>query len=145
MWPLLTLVEVSQCALKVRWSVTWANIGVPSSDVPAEVDLLHMRIDVMGIPLSKHHHYRDNTIHREKGAHTLPGYRLTYASVACCVWKAIWVFIQHFPISRIISRYRELFPDIRNSIARYREIIPDIGKSFPDIGTSNFRYRDIWN
>ena len=31
--------------LKVRWSVTWANIGVPSSDVPAEVDLLHMRIE----------------------------------------------------------------------------------------------------
>ena len=23
----------------------WANIGVPSSDVPAEVDLLHMRIE----------------------------------------------------------------------------------------------------
>ena len=31
--------------LKVRWSVTWANIGVPSSDVPAEVDLLHTRIE----------------------------------------------------------------------------------------------------
>ena len=31
--------------LKVRRSVTWANIGVPSSDVPAEVDLLHMRIE----------------------------------------------------------------------------------------------------
>ena len=30
--------------LKVRWSVMWANIGVPSSVVPAEVDLLHMRI-----------------------------------------------------------------------------------------------------
>ena len=25
--------------------MTWANIGVPSSDVPAEVDLLHMRIE----------------------------------------------------------------------------------------------------
>ena len=23
----------------------WANIGVPSSDVPAEVELLHMRIE----------------------------------------------------------------------------------------------------
>ena len=34
--------------LKVRWSVTWANIGVPSSDVPAEVDLLHMRIEHHG-------------------------------------------------------------------------------------------------
>ena len=31
--------------LKVRWSVTWANIGVPSSDVPAEVELLHMMIE----------------------------------------------------------------------------------------------------
>ena len=31
--------------LMVRWSVTWANIGVPSSDVPTEVDLLHMRIE----------------------------------------------------------------------------------------------------
>ena len=31
--------------LKVRWSVTWANIGVPSIDVPAEVELLHMRIE----------------------------------------------------------------------------------------------------
>ena len=28
----------------------------------------------------------------------------------------------------MISRYRELFPDIENSISRYREIIPDIGK-----------------
>ena len=54
------------------------------------------------------------------------------------VWKAIWVFINHFPISGIISRYREL-----NS--RYREIIPDIGKSFPDIGNSNSRYREISN
>ena len=25
--------------------MTWANIGVPSSDVPAEVELLHMRIE----------------------------------------------------------------------------------------------------
>ena len=32
--------------LKVQWSVTWANIGVPSSDVPAEVDLLHIRIEL---------------------------------------------------------------------------------------------------
>ena len=32
--------------LKVQWSVTWANIGVPSSDVPAEVELLHMRIEL---------------------------------------------------------------------------------------------------
>ena len=31
--------------LKVRWSVTWANVGVPSNDVPAEVDLLHMRVE----------------------------------------------------------------------------------------------------
>ena len=31
--------------LKVRWGVTWANIGVPYSDVPAEVELLHMRIE----------------------------------------------------------------------------------------------------
>ena len=31
--------------LKVRWSVVWVNICVPSSDVPAEVDLLHMRIE----------------------------------------------------------------------------------------------------
>ena len=31
--------------LKVRWSVTWANIGVPSKEVAAEVDLLHMRIE----------------------------------------------------------------------------------------------------
>ena len=28
----------------------------------------------------------------------------------------------------LISRYRELFPDIGNLISRYREIIPDIGK-----------------
>ena len=27
------------------WSMTWANIGVPSSDVPAEVDSLHMIIE----------------------------------------------------------------------------------------------------
>ena len=31
--------------LKVWWSLTWANIGVPSSDVSAEVDLLYMRIE----------------------------------------------------------------------------------------------------
>ena len=31
--------------LNVRWSVMWANIGVPSSHVPAEVELLHMRIE----------------------------------------------------------------------------------------------------
>ena len=43
--------------LKVRWSVTWANIGVPSSDVPAEVDLLHMRIE-------RHVEYRLVTILR---------------------------------------------------------------------------------
>ena len=35
----------SQKELKVRWCVTWANIGVPSSDVPAEVELLHMIIE----------------------------------------------------------------------------------------------------
>ena len=39
------------------------------------------------------------------------------------------------------------FPDIGNYFpnSRYREIIPDIGKSFPDIGNSNFGYREIWN
>ena len=35
---------------KVRWSVTWAKIGVPSSEVPAEVDLLHMRIERHDMP-----------------------------------------------------------------------------------------------
>ena len=55
------------------------------------------------------------------------------------IWKAIWVFINHFPISGIISRYREFeFP-----ISGIR--IPDIGKWFPDIGNSNFGYREIWN
>ena len=29
----------------------WANIGVPSSDVPAEVDSLHMRIERHEIPM----------------------------------------------------------------------------------------------
>ena len=31
--------------LKVRWSMMWGSIGVPSSDVPAEVELLHLRIE----------------------------------------------------------------------------------------------------
>ena len=32
--------------LKVQWSMTWENIGVLlCSDMPAEVDLLHMRIE----------------------------------------------------------------------------------------------------
>ena len=35
--------------LKMRWSMMWANIGVPSSDVPAEVELLHMRIERHGM------------------------------------------------------------------------------------------------
>ena len=35
--------------LKVWWSVARANIGVPSSDVPAEVELLHMIIESHGI------------------------------------------------------------------------------------------------
>ena len=41
------------------------------------------------------------------------------------VWKAIWVFIQHFPILGIISRYREIN-------FRYREIInfPISGNDF---------------
>ena len=33
----------------MRWSVTWANIGVPSSDVPAEDEWLHMWIEHHGI------------------------------------------------------------------------------------------------
>ena len=46
------------------------------------------------------------------------------------VWKAIWVFIQHFPISGIISRYREIN-------FRYREII-----NFPISGNDS-RYRQL--
>ena len=45
--------------LKVRWSVTWANIVVPSSDVPAEVDLLYMRIerhDLLGFLQAHQYH-----------------------------------------------------------------------------------------
>ena len=108
------------------------------------------------------------------------------------VWKAIWVFIRHFPISviisryreieflisgnefpisgndfrisgnAIISRYRELFPDIKKFISWYLEIIPDIpiseiripnmGSWFPDIanyfpisGNSISRYREMLN
>ena len=34
--------------LKVRLRVTWANIGVPSSDVPAEIELFYMRIERHG-------------------------------------------------------------------------------------------------
>ena len=52
------------------------------------------------------------------------------------VWKAIWVFIQHFPISGIISRYRELeFPISGNLFPiSGKDRSPDIGKWFSDIG-----------
>ena len=52
------------------------------------------------------------------------------------VWKAIWVFIQHFPISGIISRYRELkFPISWNQFPiSGNDQFPDIGKWFSDIG-----------
>ena len=52
------------------------------------------------------------------------------------VWKAIWVFIQHFPISGIISRYRELeFPiSGKQFLISGNDRFPDIGKWFSDIG-----------
>ena len=77
------------------------------------------------------------------------------------VWKAIWVFIQHFPISGIISRYREFefpilgnqfpisgnnqFPDIEKSFADIGKSFLDIGKwdSFLDIGKYFLIYREI--
>ena len=37
------------------------------------------------------------------------------------------------------------FPDIGNYFLISRIRIPDIGKSFTDIGNSNFGYREIWN
>ena len=46
------------------------------------------------------------------------------------LWKAIWVFIQHFPISGIISRYREIN-------FRYREMV-----DFP-ISGNDFRISGI--
>ena len=53
-----------------------------------------------------------------------------------CIWKAIWVFIQHFPISGIISRYREFeFPISGNQFPiSGNNQFPDIGKWFSDIG-----------
>ena len=59
------------------------------------------------------------------------------------LWKAIWVFIQHFPISGIISRYREFeFPISGNRFpisgnGRFHDIgkwFSDIGNWFSDIG-----------
>ena len=52
------------------------------------------------------------------------------------LWKAIWVFIQHFPISGIISRYREFeFPISGNQFPiSGNNQFPDIGKWFSDIG-----------
>ena len=59
-FPILPPGALTPRGLKVRWSVTWANIGVPSSDVPARVDLLHMRIErhakVLTEMMSKHKH-----------------------------------------------------------------------------------------
>ena len=48
------------------------------------------------------------------------------------IWKAIWVFIQHFPISGIIFRYRELeFPISGNQFPiSGNDRFPDIGKWF---------------
>ena len=61
--------------------------------------------------------------------------------------------ISRYRKMRLISRYRELFPDIGKLNSRYQKIIPyfpiseiripDIGKSFPDIGNSNSRYQKI--
>ena len=84
------------------------------------------------------------------------------------IWKAIWVFIQHFPISGISSRYREFkfpisgnqfpisgnnrFPDIGKWISDignwFSDIgkcvwFPDIGKSIPDIRKSPDRSRSL--
>ena len=58
------------------------------------------------------------------------------------VWKAIWVFIQHFSISEIISRYREFeFPISGNQFPiSGNNQFPDIGKWFSDIGN---RFSDI--
>ena len=64
--------------------------------------------------------------HRKFPQHFLPS----------SIWKAIWVFIQHFPISGIISRYRELeFPISGNQFPiSGNDRFPDIGKWFSDIG-----------
>ena len=65
--------------------------------------------------------------------------------------------ISRYRKMRLISRYRELFPDIGKLNSRYQKIIPyfpiseiripDIGKSFPDIGNyfpiSGIRIPDI--
>ena len=58
------------------------------------------------------------------------------AKTGLMLWKAIWVFIQHFPISGIISRYREFeFPISGNQFPiSGNNQFPDIGKWFSDIG-----------
>ena len=52
--------------------------------------------------------------------------------VGHCLWKAIWVFIQHFPISGTIFRYRELeFPISGNQFPiSGNDRFPDVGKWF---------------
>ena len=69
------------------------------------------------------------------------------------VWKAIWVFIHHFPISGNISRYRELkFPISGNNFPTTGIQISDIGKygiifwyrefNFPISGNNSW-YREM--
>ena len=61
-----------------------------------------------------------------------------------CLLRASRVYCEEygkpFGFLFIISRYRKLFPDIRNSISRYQEIIPDIEKSEMNL---IFRYLEM--
>ena len=81
----------------------------------------------------------------------VPGVLAPIPHVAPRVWKAIWVYINHFPISGNNSRYREMLNKNPNgfpylfSISRYRELFPDIGNLNSRYREINFRYREIIN
>ena len=64
--------------LKMRWSVTWANIGAPSSDVPAEVDLLHMRIE--------RHAHVTNQLGKQRNKLVCPWASYQIRKIAGCAW-----------------------------------------------------------
>ena len=76
------------------------------------------------------------------------------------VWEILWqkkrklaIFCDRHPDPELISRYRELNPDIGNSNSRYREMISRYREFefrisgnmelFSDIGNSISRYQEI--
>ena len=87
------------------------------------------------------------------GASGLVARQLWCLTVCSLLWKAIWVFIQHFPISEIIFRYREFEFPISGNNSRYREMISRYREFefrisgnmelFSDIGNSISRYQEI--